>query len=170
MHRNDSNATRASLLRGFAAFWAVLALAAAFGVCPAEAKPFGFARLFHTDTYSMIDLATNKVVATVPLAGPFQSIVTPDQTHAYEVSTSSNEVVVIATATGKVEKRIRVGKAPYGVIISLDGKRVFVLNRISNTISVIDTVTNTVADTVAAPEEDFGVSIAPDGKHLYEVE
>jgi YVTN family beta-propeller protein len=78
--------------------------------------------------------------------------------------------VVIATATGKVEKRIRVGKAPYGVIISLDGKRVFVLNRISNTISVIDTVTNTVADTVAAPEEDFGVSIAPDGKHLYEVE
>jgi YVTN family beta-propeller protein len=170
MHRNDSNASCALWGRGFAALWAVVVLAPAFSARPAEAEPFAFVQLFDTDEFSMIDLATDEVVATVPLSGPFQQAVTRDGTYAYAANSNSNEVLVIAAATGKVVKKVRVGKAPYGVIIGLDGRHVFVLNRISNTISVIDTSTNKVAETVPAGAENFGVTIAPDGKHIYGVE
>jgi YVTN family beta-propeller protein len=169
MHRNDSNPSCALWARGFAALWAVVVLAAAYSARPAAAEPFAFALLFDTDEFSMIDLATNEVVAMVPLSGPFQKAVTPDG-YAYAANLSTNEVLVIATATGNVVKRVRVGKAPYGVIVSLDGKHVFVLNRISNTISVIDTATNEVAATVPKEADVFGVTVTPDGKSVYKVE
>jgi YVTN family beta-propeller protein len=170
MHRKNTKGSCILWVRGSAAVWAVLALAAVFSARPAEAEPFEFVTNVDTNEFFMVDKATDKVVAMIPQNGPLLSAVTPDGRHAYVANSISNEVLVIATATNNLLKRIPVGKGPYGVVVSLDGKHVFVLNRISSTISVIDTATNNVVNTVPAGSEDnFGELIAADGKHLYSV-
>jgi YVTN family beta-propeller protein len=45
-------------------------LVAAFSARPAEAAPFAYVANFIGNTVSVIDTATNTVVATVPVGGP----------------------------------------------------------------------------------------------------
>src|SRR5215470_5486086 len=70
---------------------------------PAEAKPFAYVTNRMSDTVSVIDTATNTVVATVPVGRfPFGVAITPDGTHAYVTNNASRTVSVIDTATNTV--------------------------------------------------------------------
>ena len=78
MHSNNSWA------RGFTALFAiVLATGLAFAACPAEATPFAYVANSGDGTVSVIDTATNTVVATVTVANFGGVAVTPDGTHVY---------------------------------------------------------------------------------------
>jgi YVTN family beta-propeller protein len=70
------------------------------GSTPAEAKPFAYVTHFLSNTVSVIDTATNIVVATV-LVGlrPAGVAITPDGTHAYVTNAGDHTVSVIETAT-----------------------------------------------------------------------
>ena len=108
MHGNNSWA------RGFMARFAIkLAMGLALAACPAEAAPFLYVANNGDNTVSVIDTATNTVVATIPVgAGASGVAVTPDGTKVYVTNSASNNVSVIGTATNTVVKTIPVGTSP----------------------------------------------------------
>jgi YVTN family beta-propeller protein len=96
--------SHAILARGFIELGAVLILA--FSAWPAAAAPFAYVANSGSNTVSVIDTATNKVVGP-PIAlgtgtGPVAVAVTPDGTHAYVANGGTGTVSVIATATNTV--------------------------------------------------------------------
>src|SRR5215813_7056169 len=126
-----------------------------------------------SNTVSVIDTATNTVVATVPVGvRPIGVAITPDGTHAYVANRISGGVSVIDTATNTVVATVPV-RDPFGVAITPDGTHAYVTNNIPccflGTVSVIDTATNTVVATVPVGRETSprGVAITPDGTHAY---
>jgi YVTN family beta-propeller protein len=123
------------------------------------------------NTVSVINTATNTVVATVPVGnGPNSVAITPSGSTAY-VANNDGTVSVISTATNNVIATLPVGGgAPaQGVAVSPNGAIVYVGNTSSNTISVINTATNTVVATVAAGTDPNGVVFSPSGALAYVV-
>src|SRR5262249_55444482 len=116
------------------------------------------------DAVSVIDAATNAVVATISTPGKwnaYQPAFSPDGTRAYlsETQVSSNTapvLTVIDVATSTVVDTIVLGSAfnlvdaADGVVVSPDGKRVYVVNDLfssgqsffSSQVSAIDTATD----------------------------
>jgi YVTN family beta-propeller protein len=67
---------------------------------------------------SVIDTATNQVVATVPVGQrPWNMALTPDGKKLYVANGRSNSVTVIDTASRSKLRDIAVGKLPWGVVI-----------------------------------------------------
>src|SRR5262249_43923096 len=137
------------------------------GSIPAEAKPFAYVTNFVSGTVSVIDTATNTVVATVPVGSfPRGVAITPDGTHAYVANSVSGTLSVIDTATNTVVATVPMGSFPFWVAITPDGTHAYVTNFDSTTVSVIATATNTVVATVPV-ESQFRLAITPDGTHVY---
>jgi YVTN family beta-propeller protein len=125
-----------------------------------------------SNTVSVIDIATNTVVATIPVgAAPLGVAITPDGTRAYVTNFSSARVSVIDTTTNTVVAMIPMDN-PDGIAITPDGTRAYVTRELDDVVSVIDTATNTVvagipvevAGNVATPVR---VAITPDGARAY---
>ena len=82
-----------------------------------------------SSTVSVIDTATNKVTATVPVGNyPCGVAVNPAGTKVYVVNTLDNTVSVIDTATNKVTATVPVGNVPTGVAVNPAGTKVYVTN------------------------------------------
>jgi YVTN family beta-propeller protein len=182
MYSNKSNRSRAAWARGFGALFAMLAMGLGLPPLPAAAAPFAYvANSFSANggpgTVSVIDTATNTVVATVPVGVQPEGVaVTPDGKHAYVTNFTGlaiGTVSVIDTATNTVVATVPVGYGPTGVAVTPDGKHAYVANNFGNfipnfgTVSVIATATNTVVATVPVGEQPQGIAITPDGKHAY---
>jgi YVTN family beta-propeller protein len=168
---NNSNISRAFLGAGNCVLCAVLAPAVALGARPAEAAPFAYVANSGSNTVSVIDTATNKVVATVPVGtNPAGVAVTPDGTKVYVANENDNTVSVIRTATNTVVRTVPVGTAPVGVAVSPDGTKVYVANFKSNNVSVIARPGNTVVATIPVGSGPSGVAVTLDGAHVYVTE
>ena len=112
----------------------------------------------NSNNVSVIDTATNTVVATVAVGTqPFGVAVNPAGTRAYVTNNNSNNVSVIDTATNTVIATVAVGNNPNGVAVNPAGTRVYVTNYFSDNVSVIDTATNTVIATVAVGTHPFSL-------------
>src|SRR5215472_10286797 len=74
-------------------------------------------------------------------------------------------MAVVAAQSGKVIKRVAVGRVPKGIALSPDGATVFVANSWSDTVSAIDAKTLQVSQTYKAGFEPTGVAVA--GSVLY---
>ena len=139
-----------------------------------------------TDGVSVIDAATGRVSATIPVGhSPGAVAITPDGKHAYVANNNNGTVTVITTRTGTVSATIPVGGDPSGLAITPDGKHVYVANANYTKdppiyggygqVSVITTATGasliSPAGTVSAiiPVDAYleAVAITPDGKHAY---
>jgi YVTN family beta-propeller protein len=101
----------------------------------AAAAPFAYVTNTFTSNVSVIDTATNTVVATItienlPQCSPSFSVgcepagvaITPDGAFAYVANQGGFTVSVIDTATHTVVKTIEVGGAPWGVAIKGSGQ------------------------------------------------
>ncbi len=120
------------------------------------------------NTVSVIDVATNAVVATVPVGTTPEGVaVTPDGTLVYVTNTLDDTVSVIDAATNTVTATVVVGSRPFGVAVTPNGTRVYVANELSNAVSVISTATNTVTATVLVGLDPRGVALTPDGTRVY---
>jgi YVTN family beta-propeller protein len=129
MCNNNSNESRTASARGFMAFFAMLAMGFGLMASPAEAAPFAYVASFETNSVSVIDTATNLVVATVPVGdNPIAVAVNPDGTRAYVTNSGSSNVSVIETATNSVVDTVPVGSFPEGVAVTPDGKHAYVTN------------------------------------------
>src|SRR5438552_1027816 len=119
-------------------------------------------------TVSVIDTASNTVMATVPVGNfPNGVAVTPDGAHVYVANVGDGTVSVIDTASNGVIATVTVGGGPVGVAVTPDGARVYVGNFSGNTVSVIATATNTVTATVTVGLNPEGIAVTPDGTRVY---
>jgi len=119
---------------------------------------------------SVIDTATNTVVATIPARGTAGIAITPSGSQAYVTSPGAGTVSVIDTVTNTVVATISLGtnQNPFGVAITPDGTRAYVtINFPNNFVSVIDTATNTVIATIPVGVAPNGLAITPDGTRAY---
>jgi YVTN family beta-propeller protein len=127
---------------------------------------------FPASAVSVIDIARNKVVATIPV-GQFPSgvAITPDGTHAYVANQGDGTVSVIDTANNNVVATLPVGAGPVDVAITSDGTHpshddrlhqplAYVTNSVDNTVSVIDTSSSKVVATIPVGTGPFAVAFA----------
>ncbi len=142
--------------------------AVAFRTVTAEVQPFAYVTNALSNNVSVIDTATNTVVATIPVGNfPLWVEITPDGARAFVTNTNSNNVSVIDTATNTVVATVPVGSAPQEVAITPDGTRAYVANQSSNNVSVINTATYAVDSTVTVGAGPRGVAITADGARAY---
>jgi YVTN family beta-propeller protein len=129
----------------------------------AEAKPFAYVTNAGANTVSVIDTATNTVVATVPVGfSPSLVAITPDGTRAYVMNVGA--VSVIDTATNTVVATLPMSAG--AMAFTPDGTHAYMATG-GNTVTVIDTATNTVTATVPVGGGPSGVAITPDGTRVY---
>jgi YVTN family beta-propeller protein len=177
--KSDSSIRRPSFLAwGYAALWAALMMQ--LGAIAAAAAPFAYVANSGSNIVSVIDTATNKVVATVPVGGcphggcPDAVAVTPDGTRVYV--TSSGSVIVINATTNKVVATVP-GREERGyggpIAITPDGTKAYVgagQQQIPfNFIAAIDTASNTLLDDIVWPSSGCCLAVTPNGKYLYTI-
>jgi YVTN family beta-propeller protein len=119
-----------------------------------------------SDTVSVIDTATNTVIATIPVGvAPSGVAITPDGSRVYVTNQNAASVSVIDRSTNTVIATVPVDFGPFGIAITNDGTRAYVASR--SAIDVIDTSTNTVVDTIPFPFNPNFLDFTPDGTRLY---
>jgi YVTN family beta-propeller protein len=122
-----------------------------------------------SNNVSVIDIATNSVIATVATADyPIGIAITPDGKYAYVTNQTGMTISIINTTTNTVESTINNNVMNDGIVITPDGGRAYVANHQINSFSVIDTVTKTVIATVpTGGVNPYWVAISPDGSRAY---
>jgi len=132
------------------------------------AAPFAYITNSGSNNVSVVDTATNKVVATIPAQGsPYSAAVKPDGSRVYVGNYGSASVTVIDAQSNSVIKHIAVGSNPQQIALKADGTRLYVANSGSGTVSVIDTASNTVANTLSLGGNPEGVAVNPGGTRAY---
>lgn len=105
----------------------------------------------------VIDLAKNAVVDRIALGEPIYAVegkdahglaVTPDGSHLWLTTQTTNTVTILDTKTHKVTGRIDAGKDPNWIGFTPDGKRAVVSNTASGDVSVIDAADYKVITTI----------------------
>jgi len=135
-----------------------------------QAEPFVYVGHINAHQVSVIDVATDTVIATIDgVFRPHGLAITPDGTRAYVTNYGYNRTVtVIDTATNTIVDTVSgVGYDPGGIAITPDGTKAYVANRVSNNVSVIDITTNTVMATIATARYPVSVAITPDSQYAY---
>jgi YVTN family beta-propeller protein len=90
------------------------------------------------DTVSVIDAASQTVIATRPLAGrPRDVAFHPNGSRAY-VTAREGLVATFDTATHEVVDRFELGGQPHGIRVSSDGAKAFVAQRERGVVAVLD--------------------------------
>ncbi len=134
----------------------------------AYAAPFAYITNFFSSTVSVIDIATNTVVTTIPgFSRPDGIGIVADGSRVYVANFTGDSVSVIDAATHTIIAGVPVGRSPLGVAVAPGGDRVYVANNNAATVSVIDTTTHTVIATVPVRANPFGIAVGPDGARIY---
>ncbi len=131
------------------------------------ASPCAYISNYASNSVSVIDIATNNVIATVPVGTcPSGVAVNPEGTEAYVANTMDSTVSVIDTAINSITATVPVGLCPIGVAVNPSGTKVYVANMADSTVSVIDTATNKVTATVSLGRP-YGITVNPTGTRVY---
>ncbi len=130
-----------------------------------------------SESISVIDTATNTVIATVDVGGTADGVaVSPDGARVYVATDDGfddgepDSIKVIDTANNTVIATLTAGDSPTGVAVSPDGARVYVTNAVFNapdTLSVIDTGTGATVATIDVGTTPRRVAVSPDGSRAY---
>jgi YVTN family beta-propeller protein len=97
-------------------------------------------------TISLIDTATDEVIRTLPDQGKIgekvQAVITNRaQTRSFVVDAAGDTLVVIDLASGRIQARLAVGKAPEGASLSPSGKTLAVCVEDDNVVALVDVAT-----------------------------
>jgi YVTN family beta-propeller protein len=117
---------------------------------------------------SVVDLATNAVEATIPVAGPGRIAVDSSANRAY-VASSGSVLTVIDTTTNAVVGTIGGFSNPIGVAVDPSTHTVYVANVESQVVSVVDTTTTpaTVSNTNIVGSRPWAVDVDPTTHKAY---
>jgi YVTN family beta-propeller protein len=115
-----------------------------------------------SNTVSVIDGKTDRVVATIPVgADPHGIIVSNTLGKVYVTNSGSNTVSVIDGKMNKVVAKIPVGSNPHRLALFMS--TVYVTNSGSNTVSVIDGKTDRVVATIPVDQLPRGIAVDSSG-------
>lgn len=117
---------------------------------------------------SVIDLTSNTVTDTIPMAGPGRIAVDPVADRAY-VTTGAGTVTVIDTTSNTVVDTIAGLSTPIGVAVDPGTHQVYVANYVSQVVSVIDTTTSpaTITNTGYAGSRPWAMAVDPSTHRAY---
>lgn len=147
------------------ALFAGLVLALSPGL--AAASPKVYVGNFKDNTVSVIDSATGKVVATVPVAaGPHGMTITKDGRWVFVSGDNSSQVSVIDTTTDSVAQAIEVGKGPHGATLTPDGRQLLVAVNGEDRVVFVDTKKRAVTGSVEVGKP-HTIAMRADGKVAY---
>lgn len=124
-------------------------------------------------TVSVIDAASNTVVATIPASRARTVAFNPAGTRAYVAGASpGNVVTVIDTSTDTVVTTIPIASGPDSVAVNPAGTRLYVTRQLASQLAVVDTATNTVLTNVTLTDgctlfPAFAIAVTPDGTRAY---
>jgi YVTN family beta-propeller protein len=125
------------------------------GDIPVSAHDRVYAADQTSNTVSVIDPSSNKLLGVIRLGDPVPGALSPlyrgqllvhglgyssDSKTLAVVSVASNSVTLIDTATNKVKGTIYVGRSPHEAFFTPDGRELWVTVRGENYVSVIDPV------------------------------
>jgi len=113
-------------------------------------------------TVSVIDMASRKVVATLPanVHSANRLKFTPDGKLALISTLSGEDVVILDVKARKETKRLKTGRGAAGIQMQPDGARAFVSCTPDNYVAVIDLKTLEIAGRIDAGEEPDGLAWA----------
>ena len=139
----------------------------------ASATTYAYVPNSMDNNISVIDTATNKVIASVSVGDqPYGIAITPDGKKVYVANQGSNTVSVIDAVNLTVTAAVPVGISPLGVAVSPDGTKIYITNSGSNNVSIIATNNDTIIGTINGEYGIFrpaGITASPDGTKLYVV-
>ncbi len=174
----------------------LVATLVAAGVAFAVAKPraphtSADARLYvsseESGTVSVIDLSTEKVLATIPAGKRPRGVqASPDGKRVYvalsgspnmgpglgqhegaAADKSADGIGVIDVAENKLVKTLPGGSDPEQFAVSADSQKLYIANEDTAQLTVVDTATGEVVRTIAVGTEPEGVAMSPDGKTVF---
>ena len=163
-------------------FIVLLSLAAA--VVPAAAADRVYTADQNSNTVSVIDPAANRLLGQIRLGNQRPDVLSPiykgevnvhglgfspDHRTLLVVSTGSNSVSFIDTATSKVKGIAYIGRAPHEGFFTPDGKEAWVVVRGENYISVIDPATFRETARIPTAEGPGMLLFHPDGRRAFVV-
>ena len=135
-----------------------------------------------SNTVSVIDPSTNKLLGVIRLGDPVPAALSPlyagqllvhglgyspDGKMLAVVSIASNSVALIETATNKVEKIVYVGRSPHEAFFTPDGRELWVTVRGENYISVIDPVRMAEVRRITLANGPGMTMFGPDGRYAF---
>jgi YVTN family beta-propeller protein len=148
-----------------------LAALLAAGPLSAQARDYLYVENTLGGDVSVIDLATHKVVGTIPASvvgeHPDDIIANRDGTLLFLSRLDAEDVIAISTETEQVVWRVEVGGRPNHLTLSADERYLYVPLFDKGNLVVIDTETRKI---VASPAVGFGAHgtwLSPDGKRVY---
>jgi YVTN family beta-propeller protein len=144
---------------------------------PVQAQPHAYVANDVSHNVSVINTATNAVVATIDIgvdSNPASVAVAPNGETVYVanngVVAGEGTVSVIDTLTNTVSATIETGGGPYGIAITPNGAALYVTSFYASptdTVWVIDTATHTVTASITAGSFPHGLAVTPDGSFVY---
>ena len=133
-------------------------LGLAFACCTAFAAPFAYITNQGSHDVSVIDLAQQRVVATVPVGRSPAGVVAAGG-RAFISNPDSRDISVIDMASQSVVRTLEAGQGPVGIDAAPDGRRLFVADWYANELLVYDDT----ASTATKPSARIAVGHAPAG-------
>jgi YVTN family beta-propeller protein len=136
----------------------------------------------YSNTVSVIDPASNKLLGVIRLGDPNPASLSPlyigqllahgmgfspDGRTLAVVAIGSNAVIFIDTATNKVKHVTYVGRSPHEAFFTPDGSEVWVTVRGENYVSVLDGTTYREKTRIIVPNGPGMQIFSPDGKYGY---
>jgi YVTN family beta-propeller protein len=116
------------------------------------------------DAVGVVDLATHKLVGTLPAGADPESLdLSPDGHTLYVSNEESAEMTAVDLVSGQVRGTVRVGNEPEGVAVRPDGNVVFVTSEGDNDLVVIDAATLAVLAHVPTGFRPRAAVFTPDG-------
>ncbi len=133
-------------------------------------KAYAYITNSGSNTVSIIDMATNNIIATITVGdSPAGIAVAPDGTKVYVTNSGTTGTVsVIDTATNTVMDEINVGNSPWGIAVNPAGTKLYVAHQAgSKDLYVINLTNNNSYNKITVGTNPTGVAVTPDGTKVY---
>lgn len=139
----------------------------AYSCSPSADNLHVFVANYSLNAVQVIEVASNAVVYTIPLAtGPLKMWTAHNGQRVFVSSQWGNSVSVIDASTWQVIATVTVGMHPRNLCTSMNDSLLYVADWSSATVSVVDLVNYQVIDTVAVDYWPQAIWPTPDGKYI----
>ena len=119
-------------------------------------------------TVSVLDLATKKTLAVIPISGDTQRIsLSNDDKLVFTSDQTKPQLAVIDAATNRIKTWVPLPASGYGTASTRDGRYLLICLRSLNKLGVLDLTTLKLTRTLDLPGSPQEVIVRPDGKMAY---